>query len=173
MQCLNFAKSGSKGSASCENIFSQVHVLMSYQAFSYHAGRAWTFGVQNGQSIIFTGPPCATHLQRNIFPIIQLAMQVESRRRSRALLGLNDTVNVVLELEGSSPAAALSINQDLGNSVFGGNLQVCFGKTIQIANLYSINYIKQTRFLWVSSGSLSHSYKSYSQADSLTCFQPY
>ena len=48
-----------------------------------------------------------------------------SRRRSRALLGLNDTVNAVLELEGSSPAAALSINQDLGTGVLGGNLQAC------------------------------------------------
>ena len=59
-----------------------------------------------------------------IYHDLQMAMQVDSRRRSRALLGLNDTVNVVLELEGSSPAAALSINQDLGTGIFGGNLQV-------------------------------------------------
>lgn len=55
---------------------------------------------------------------------VDLLFQVESRRRSRMLLGANDTVNAVLELEGTSPAAALSINQDLGNGVFGGNLQV-------------------------------------------------
>jgi len=44
-------------------------------------------------------------------------MQVTSRRMTRMLLGANDTVAAVLELEGTSSAAALAINSDLGNSL--------------------------------------------------------
>lgn len=51
-------------------------------------------------------------------------MVLQASTHSRRLLGANDSVDVYLELEGTSPAAALSINSDLGNSVLSGNLQV-------------------------------------------------
>ena len=53
-----------------------------------------------------------------------LAKHLQVSQPGRKLLGANDTVDVFLELEGTSAAAALSINSDLGNNVLNGNLQV-------------------------------------------------
>ena len=67
--------------------------------------------------------------------------QVQSRRKSRMLLGANDTVDAQLELEGSSPAAALSINSDLGNNVIGGNLQVLYYGPLKLTLVWSWGHL--------------------------------
>ena len=54
-------------------------------------------------------------------------LQASRRRRAllaRSLLGSNDTVDAVLELEGTTSAAALSINSNLATNVVNGALQV-------------------------------------------------
>ena len=54
-------------------------------------------------------------------------LQASRRRRAllaRSLLGSNDTVDAVLELEGTTSAAALSINSNLATNVLNGALQV-------------------------------------------------
>lgn len=63
------------------------------------------------------------------------------RRMHRSLLQSNQTVNVDLEMEGSSPQAALSINTDLGNNVLSGTLQVrslSFAKFLPYYTLFGI-----------------------------------
>ena len=60
-------------------------------------------------------------------------LQASRRRRAllaRSLLGSNDTVEAVLELEGTTSAAALSINSNLATNVLNGALQVGWDRTL-------------------------------------------
>ncbi len=60
-------------------------------------------------------------------------VQLTSRRMTRMLLGANDTVAAVLELEGTSSAAALSINNDLGRAPFLSSATGVCGEGLHLA----------------------------------------